>query len=88
VPANGSTSSLNSSSAHSTPSRLSLSGNNLDSHLPSIIRSSHSRAELYAPSYEQRSCVSPMDQLANDFGELGVMDPRRRESFPVCCPLL
>ncbi|KAJ8586190.1 hypothetical protein M405DRAFT_771988 [Rhizopogon salebrosus TDB-379] len=80
VPANGSTSSLNGSSAHSTPSRLSVSSTNPDSHLPSIIRSSHSRAELYAPSYEQRNPV--VDQLANDFGELGVMDPRRRESFP------
>ncbi|OJA17029.1 hypothetical protein AZE42_00558 [Rhizopogon vesiculosus] len=82
VPSNGSTSSLNGSSAHSTPSRLSVSGSNIDSHLPSTIRSSHSRAELYAPSYEQRNSVSPMDQLAGDFGELGVMDPRRRESFP------
>ncbi|KAG1753848.1 uncharacterized protein EDB91DRAFT_420371 [Suillus paluster] len=84
VPANGSTSSLNGSSAHSTPSRLSLSNSNLDSHLPSTIRSSHSRAELYAPAYEQwnRVSPSPVDQLANDFGELGVMDPRRRESFP------
>lgn len=84
VPANGSTSSLNGSSAHSTPSRLSVSSNTLDSHLPSTIRSSHSRAELYAPAYEQRNRLSPSpaDQLANDFGELGVMDPRRRESFP------
>ncbi|KAG2146635.1 hypothetical protein DEU56DRAFT_147649 [Suillus clintonianus] len=84
VPANGSTPSLNGSSAHSTPSRLSVSSSTLDSHLPSTIRSSHSRAELYAPAYEQWSRVSPSpaDQLANDFGELGVMDPRRRESFP------
>ena len=86
VPANCSTSSLNGSSAHSTPSRLSVSSNNHDSHLPSTIRSSHSRAELYAPSYEQRNCLSPVEQLSNDFGELGVMDPRRRESFPVRCP--
>lgn len=84
VPASGSTSSLNGSSAHSTPSRLSVSGSLLDSHLPSSMRSSHSRAELYAPAYEQRNRLSPSpaDQLANDFGELGVMDPRRRESFP------
>ncbi|KAG2077608.1 hypothetical protein BDR04DRAFT_1088694 [Suillus decipiens] len=84
VPANGSTSSLNGSSAHSTPSQLSVSSNILDSHLPSTVRSSHSRAELYAPAYEQRNRLSPSpaDQLANDFGELGVMDPRRRESFP------
>jgi hypothetical protein len=90
VPANGSSSSLNGSSAHSTPSQLSVSSSILDSHLPSTIRSSHSRAELYAPAYEQRNRLSPSpaDQLANDFGELGVMDPRRRESFPVCFPSL
>lgn len=90
VPASGSTSSLNGSSAHSTPSRLSVSGSLLDSHLPSTMRSSHSRAELYAPAYEQRSRLSPSpaDQLVNDFGELGVMDPRRRESCPVCFPSL
>ncbi|KAF9221855.1 hypothetical protein BS17DRAFT_756428 [Gyrodon lividus] len=84
VPADGSSSSLN-GSAHSTPSRAthssSLDINHLDS-LPSSLRASGSRPELYAPPYEQRIRASPVDQVANDFAELGVMDHRKRESYP------
>ncbi|KAF8845688.1 hypothetical protein BDN67DRAFT_993347 [Paxillus ammoniavirescens] len=85
VPADGSSSSLN-GSAHSTPSRGTPSGsslevNHLDS-LPSSLRASSSRPELYAPPYEQRNRMSPVDQIASDFAELGVMDHRKRESYP------
>ncbi|KIJ70270.1 hypothetical protein HYDPIDRAFT_104954 [Hydnomerulius pinastri MD-312] len=85
VPADGSNPSLN-GSAHSTPSRgtpssSSLEINHLDS-LPSSLRASGSRPELYAPPYEQRNRASPVDQMASDFAELGVMDSRRRESYP------
>ncbi|KAH7887908.1 hypothetical protein F5I97DRAFT_1926317 [Phlebopus sp. FC_14] len=86
VPASGSSSSLNGSSAHSTPSRVTPSSsstevNHLNS-LPSSLRASGSRPELYAPPYEQRNRVSPVEHLTSSFAELGVMDHRRRESYP------
>ncbi|EGO01765.1 hypothetical protein SERLA73DRAFT_166282 [Serpula lacrymans var. lacrymans S7.3] len=88
IPA-GENSSMTSISSHSTPSRITSSSGSiseighLDS-LPSSLRSSSSMAkvDLYAPPYEQRNRASPIDQLANDFGELNVPDHRRRESFP------
>ncbi|KAH7920262.1 hypothetical protein BV22DRAFT_1074201 [Leucogyrophana mollusca] len=83
VPAgeSNSASSLNGSSAHSTPSRVN-GASHLDS-LPSSLRTSGSvQLELYAPPYEHSNRVSSIDHLANDFGELNVMDHRRRESFP------
>lgn len=55
----------------------------LDS-LPSSLRASGSRPELYAPPYEQRNVASPVDQMANGFAELGVMDHHRsRDSYAV-----
>ena len=54
----------------------------LDS-LPSSLRASGSHPELYAPAYEQRNAASPVDQMANDFGELGVVDHRSRDSYTV-----
>ncbi|KAF9246941.1 hypothetical protein BU15DRAFT_84530 [Melanogaster broomeanus] len=77
VPADGSSPSLN-GSAHSTPleARLPVVAseiNHLDS-LPSSLRVSGSRPEL--------SRMSLVDQTANDFAELGVMDHRKRESYP------
>ncbi|KAG1715937.1 hypothetical protein ID866_1226 [Astraeus odoratus] len=57
--------------------------NHLNS-LPSHIRLSTSRPELYTPIYEQKHGPSPstVDHLANDFSELGMIDDRRRESYP------
>jgi hypothetical protein len=54
----------------------------LDS-LPSSLRASGSRPELYAPAYEQRNVASSVDQMANDFAELGVVDHRSRDNYPV-----
>jgi hypothetical protein len=53
--------------------------------LLSSLRSSASsaRLDLYSAPYEQRSRISPMDRVTNDFGELNVSDNRRRDSFPV-----
>lgn len=72
------------SGAGSRSSRMSSNGPN-DS-IPSSLRSSISSAtaDLYTPPYEQRNRLSPVDQMANDFGQLNVADHRRRESFPVC----
>ncbi|KAL4076012.1 hypothetical protein J3A83DRAFT_4389392 [Scleroderma citrinum] len=55
--------------------------NHLNS-LPSSLRTS--RPPLYAPHYEQRNQVSSgtVDHLTDDFAELGMMDSRRRESYP------
>ncbi|KAF7981613.1 hypothetical protein HWV62_32684 [Athelia sp. TMB] len=66
----------------SRSSRMSSNGPN-DS-IPSSLRSSISSAtaDLYTPPYEQRNRLSPVDQMANDFGQLNVADHRRRESFP------
>ncbi|KAL0949607.1 hypothetical protein HGRIS_009653 [Hohenbuehelia grisea] len=52
--------------------------------VPASLRASSSLAQLdlYVPPYEQRRHASPVDALTSDFGELGVSDPRRRESFP------
>ncbi|KAJ7742444.1 hypothetical protein DFH07DRAFT_750407 [Mycena maculata] len=54
--------------------------------VPSTIRSSNSLAQLdqYRPPYEQqhRSRVASFSAVTNDFAELGVGDPRRRETFP------
>lgn len=50
--------------------------------IPSSLRASGSLAQLnlYTPPYERSSSV---EAITNDFGELGVIEPRRRESFPV-----
>ncbi|KAL4081724.1 hypothetical protein V8B97DRAFT_1924793 [Scleroderma yunnanense] len=55
--------------------------NHLNS-LPLSLRTS--RPPLYAPHYEQRNQVSSgtVDHLTDDFAELGMMDSRRRESYP------
>lgn len=71
--------------AGSRSSRMSSNVGLTDS-MPSSLRASLSsissaRLDLYTPPYEQRS---PVDQVANDFGELNMADHRRRESFPVC----
>lgn len=41
----------------------------------------------YQPSFEQRGRTPSADHMANDFGQLSVMEPGRRESFPVCAVL-
>lgn len=52
--------------------------------IPASLRASNPSAklELYSAPYEQRGHFSPIDRMANDFGELSV-DHKRRESFPV-----
>ncbi|KAF8559010.1 hypothetical protein OG21DRAFT_1503462 [Imleria badia] len=57
----------------------------LDS-LPSSLRASGSRPELYAPPYEQRNVASPVDQMATDFAELGVVDHRSRDNYATLRP--
>lgn len=52
----------------------------LDS-LPSSLRAS--RPELYAPPYEQWNVASSMEQMTNDFAELGVVDHRSRDNCAV-----
>jgi hypothetical protein len=57
--------------------------------IPSSLRASSSLAklDLYVPPYEQMHRISPVDYIANEFGEFGVSDShRRRESFPVSHP--
>lgn len=51
--------------------------------LPSSLRVSGSRPELYAPPYEQRNVTSSVEQMANDFAELGVVDHRSRDDCAV-----
>lgn len=51
--------------------------------LPSSLRVSGSRPELYAPPYEQRNVASSVDRMANDFAELGVVDHRSRDNYAV-----
>lgn len=85
VPTDGSSQSLNSSGI---PNMSSQGGDSEASHLnslPSSLRSSASRPPLYAPRYEQSHHVSTgtLDQLTDEFSELGMMDSRRRESYPV-----
>ncbi|KAH0839662.1 hypothetical protein J3R83DRAFT_582 [Lanmaoa asiatica] len=48
--------------------------------LPPSLRTSGSRPELYAPPYEQRNLASSVEQMANDFAELGVVDHRSRDN--------
>lgn len=72
------------SDAPIVPSRGRISdvdGSHLNS-LPSSLRSS--RLELYSAPYEKSNRVSAgtVDHLAEDFSELGMMDSRRRESYP------
>jgi hypothetical protein len=57
---------------------------------PESLRQSHSLAklDLYVPPYEKHSYgthMSAIDRVASDFGELGISDHRRRDSFPVSC---
>lgn len=49
--------------------------------LPSSLRASGSRPELYAPPYEQRNVA--VDQMTNDLAELGVVDHRSRDNCAV-----
>ncbi|KAI6047346.1 hypothetical protein EDC04DRAFT_614033 [Pisolithus marmoratus] len=58
-------------------------GSHLSS-LPSSLRSSIARPELYSAPYENnnRLSVGTVEHLAEDFSELGMMDSRRRESYP------
>lgn len=60
-----------------------VDGNHLNS-LPSSLRSSIARPELYSAPYERNNRVSvgSVDHLAEDLSELGMMDSRRRESYP------
>ncbi|KAG6833753.1 hypothetical protein H0H87_001185 [Tephrocybe sp. NHM501043] len=67
------------------PSRIVSGGNQYDhsrqdsDSIPSSLRASSSLAklDLYVPPYERS-----VDIIANEFGDLGVSDHRRRESFP------
>jgi hypothetical protein len=43
---------------------------------------------LYQPPYEQQGRTSAMDRMTNDFGQFGMVDPARRESFPVSFSLI
>ena len=54
----------------------------LDS-LPSSLRASGSRLELYAPPYEHGNVGPSVDQMTNDFAELGVVDHRSRDNSAV-----
>ncbi|EIW82210.1 hypothetical protein CONPUDRAFT_103096 [Coniophora puteana RWD-64-598 SS2] len=83
VPAGESNSSLNGSGGNSRVSLVNGNEGNPLNSLPSAMRSS-SQLQLYAPAYEQKRRVSPgpVDRLTNDFGELGVADHHRRDSFP------
>ncbi|KAI6034316.1 hypothetical protein BKA83DRAFT_5894 [Pisolithus microcarpus] len=68
----------------SHPGKISdADGNHLNS-LPSSLRSSIVRPELYSAPYERNNRVSvgTVDHLAEDLSELGMMDSRRRESYP------
>ncbi|KAG8218383.1 hypothetical protein J3R82DRAFT_4005 [Butyriboletus roseoflavus] len=81
VPADGSAS-LN-GNTHSTAWPMPASADGQLNSLPSSLRVSGSRPELYAPPYEQRNVTSPVEQIANDFAELGVVDHRSRDSCAV-----
>ncbi|GLB33617.1 putative protein kinase C conserved region 2 (CalB) containing protein [Lyophyllum shimeji] len=65
----------------STGSVYDHSRQNSDS-IPSSLRASSSlaRLDLYVPPYE-RNKVSPVDKIANEFGDFGLSDHHRRESF-------
>ncbi|KAI6164700.1 hypothetical protein EDD17DRAFT_307535 [Pisolithus thermaeus] len=68
----------------SHPGKISdVDGSHLNS-LPSSLRSSVVRPELYSAPYERNNRVSvgTVDHLAEDLSELGMMDSRRRESYP------
>lgn len=81
VPADSSAS-LN-GNTHPTAQPMSGSAaHQLDS-LPSSLRASGSHPELYAPAYEQRNVASSVDQMGNDFAELGVVDHRSRDNYGV-----
>ncbi|KAF7776092.1 hypothetical protein Agabi119p4_4485 [Agaricus bisporus var. burnettii] len=51
--------------------------------IPSSLRASTSLAklDLYIPPYE-KSHTSAVDQVVNEFSEMGISQPRKRESFP------
>ncbi|KAG9317208.1 hypothetical protein JVU11DRAFT_1401 [Chiua virens] len=59
--------------------------NHIDS-LPSSLRVSGPRPELYAPPYEQRNVSSSMDQMTNGFAELGVVVHRSRNNSTAMRP--
>ncbi|KAI9574954.1 hypothetical protein HD554DRAFT_134913 [Boletus coccyginus] len=84
VPADSSAS-LNESARPTVPPAPASAAYQLDS-LPSSLRASGSRPELYAPPYEQRIVASPVDQMANGFAELGVVDHRSRDSYATLRP--
>lgn len=74
------------------PSRIVSTGSMYDhsrqnsDNIPASLRASTSLAQLdlYVPPYEQRNHLSPVDKVANEFGEFGISKPhRRRESFSV-----
>ncbi|EMD40574.1 hypothetical protein CERSUDRAFT_121295, partial [Gelatoporia subvermispora B] len=75
----------------SVSSRLSSTGSSRDElrleNLPPSLRSSSSvgRLDLYVPPYESmRSHTSSVDNITNDFAELGVADQgHRRQSLPL-----
>jgi len=85
VPTDGSSQSLNSSGVFNMSSQGGDSEASHLSSLPPSLRSSASRPPLYAPHYEQHHHMSTgtLDQLTDDFSELGMLDSRRRESYPV-----
>jgi neural Wiskott-Aldrich syndrome protein len=66
---------------------MSIPRESVHDSIPGSLRASSSLAklDLYVPPYEQsayKSYNSAVDHIANDFGELGLSDHRRRESFP------
>ncbi|KAF8138187.1 hypothetical protein EV363DRAFT_1445093 [Boletus edulis] len=67
------------------PADSTSSTSQLDS-LPSSLRTSGSRLQLYAPPYEHRNAASSVDQIASDFAELGVMDHQSRANCATLRP--
>ncbi|KAG6837932.1 hypothetical protein H0H93_008326 [Arthromyces matolae] len=73
----------------SNPSRIVSTGSIYEhpkqgsDNIPLSLRASNSLAklDLYVPPYERS-----VDSVANEFRDLGVSDPRRRESFPPARP--